>query len=222
MLRKSRSMLLAGVAGLMLLAAMAVQAQTPAGQAGGTPMKDASPAHNASQAHNASPLSKADQKILHDMAMTSLAELDAARIAQAKSPGDTVKTYAQQMVDAHTKTLEDVQQVAQTKGVALPTELDKEHKANADKLSALSGAQFERSYLAQAGVLDHRAAERMLRLAARRAHDADVKALVMRTLPGVTQHLQTAQELNSGKSAAMGSSGSGATGASQDERKDRR
>lgn len=175
-----------------------------AGQAGGSTASGAG--------DTAKALSKADQKILRDMAMANMAEVEAGRLAQTKAQSDQVKTFAQQMIDDHTKALDDVKQVAQAKGVTLPTELDKAHKDKADKLAALSGEQFDRTYMAQAGVLDHRSTHRMLRRAERRATDPDVKALVARTMPAVNQHLQSAQQLRGGQSATMGGGAGGTTG----------
>ncbi len=175
-----------------------------AGQAGGSTASGAG--------DSAKALSKADQKILRDMAMANMSEIEAGRLAQTKGQSDQVKTFAQQMIDDHTKALDDVKQVAQAKNVTLPTELDKAHKAKADKLSALSGEQFDRTYMAQAGVLDHRSTHRMLRRAERRATDPDVKALVSRTVPAVDQHLQSAQQLHGSKGATMGGGAGGTTG----------
>jgi predicted outer membrane protein len=157
-------------------------------------------------------LSKADQKLVRDMAMTNMAEIETARMAQSKSQSEMVKTYAQRMIDDHTKALTEVQQLAQTKGMTLPTELDKMHKAKADKLAKLSGEQFDKAYMAQAGVADHKKAHAKLQMASNKAKDADVKALAGRMHPTVQDHLKMAQEHNTHmKSAATGSSGSGAT-----------
>ena len=149
-------------------------------------------------------LSKADQKILMDMAQANLAEIEAAKLAQSKSQNDQVKTFAQQMIDDHTKAQADVQQLASAKGVTLPTEPDKKHKAMADKLGAMSGDAFDKAYMAQAGVSDHKKVHSMLASAEKKAKDPDVKALVARIAPTVDQHLKAAQQMGSAKGAASG------------------
>jgi putative membrane protein len=178
----------------------------------------------------ASSLSKADQKVVRDMAMMNMAEIEAARMAQSKSQSDMVKTFAQRMIDDHTRALTEVQQLAQTKGVTLPTELDKMHKAKADKLAKLSGEQFDKAYMAQAGVSDHKKAHAKLRQAASKARDADVKALAGRLHPTVQDHLKMAQEHRdhvntsaTGASGAAGTTASGSgTGETGDKQKDKR
>lgn len=161
-------------------------------------------------AAGAGALSKADQKIVMDMARGNMAEIEMAKLAQSKSQNDQVKTFAQQMIDDHTKALAEVQQLATTKGVTLPTELDKKHKAAADKLAGQSGEAFDKAYMAQSGVSDHKKMHSMLASAEKRAKDPDVKALAARIMPTVDQHLKAAQQL---KPSAMGTSGSGTSGA---------
>ena len=165
----------------------------------------------------ATSLNTADRRLVLNMAQANMAEIEAGRLAQSKSQNEQVKNFAQQMIDDHTKALEDVRQLAQAKGVTLPTELDRIHKAKANRMQALSGDAFDRAYLAQAGVADHKKSHDMLQKAQSRARDPDVKALAARTLPVVDQHLSTVQQLH--KNTAQGSSKSqGDTGSSPDKR----
>ena len=162
-------------------------------------------------------LSKSDQKMIMTMAQSNLAEVEMGRMAQNKSQNDQVKNFAQQMIDDHSKALSEVQQVAQARGLTLPTELDRAHRAKADKLGALSGAAFDNAYMAQAGVSDHKKNHSQLRAAQSKARDPDVKALAARTLTIVDQHLNSAQQLH--KNTAVGTSGTqGSTGSSPDKR----
>jgi putative membrane protein len=145
----------------------------------------------------AATLGKADQKIVMDMAQANMAEIEMAKLAQAKGQSDQVKTFAQQMIDDHTKALADVQQLAGAKGVTLPTELDAKHKAESDKLGALTGAAFDKAYMKQAGVADHKKVHSALVSAEKKAKDPDVKALAGKILPTVDQHLKAAQQMGS-------------------------
>lgn len=163
-----------------------------------------------------STLSRADQKIVKDMAMANLAEVEKAKLAQSKSQNEQVKNFAQKMIDDHTKALGEVQQLAQAKGVPLPTELDRKHKRATEKMSALSGDAFDRAYMNQAGVADHKKTHDLLSKAQARAKDPDVKALAARTMPVVEQHLSSAQELHK-NTARGGSKSEGSTGASPDK-----
>ena len=165
---------------------------------------------------DATTLSRSDKKMLMDMAQANMAEIEEARLAQSKSQSEQVKNFAQQMIDDHTKALDDIKQLAQTKGVTLPTDLDSSHKAMTRKLSSLSGDAFDRSYMAKAGVADHKKVHGMLNQAQARAKDPELKALAARTLPVVDQHLNSAQQLN--KNTARGSSKTEGTTGSSDKK----
>jgi len=165
----------------------------------------------------ASTLSRSDRKMVTDMAMANMAEIELARTAQTKSQNEQVKNFAQQMIDDHTKALNEVQQLAQAKGVTLPAELGRTHKAKADRLGRLSGEEFDRAYMAQAGVEEHKKTHDKLSQVQARAKDPDVKALAARTLPIVDQHLNSAQQLH--KSTAVGSSRTQGTTEASPEKK---
>lgn len=158
------------------------------------------------------PLRRADRQILMDFTQANMAEIEASRMAQQKSQSEQVKNFAQQMIDDHTKALGHAQQLAQAKGITLPTSLDRTHRARAKRLEGLSGEAFDRAYLAQTGVADHKKTHSMLRKGQTRAKDPDVKALVARSLPVIDQHLNSATQLHMqtarGSSKAQGETGS--------------
>jgi putative membrane protein len=199
---------------LGLAAASALIGAAPAGAQTAPAAGQAPAAATAPAATPASkPLGKADQKILMDMAAGNMAEIEMAKLADSKSQNDQVKTYAKQMIDDHTKALTDIQQLATAKAVTLPTEIDKKHKAMADKLGALSGDAFDKAYIKQAGVDDHKKMHGMLGSAHKKAKDADVKALVARIQPTVEQHLKAAQQMKPAKADAKKDKMPAATGA---------
>lgn len=140
----------------------------------------------------ASALNKTDQGIVQGMARANIAEIEAAKLALANGQSEQVKTFAQQMIDDHTKALADVTTLAQNKGVTLPTEPDAKHKAMAASLAKLKGDAFDKRYMAQAGVADHTAVHAALKKDEARAKDPDVKALAAKMLPTVEQHLHNA------------------------------
>ena len=139
-------------------------------------------------------LAKGDEKIVIGMAQGNMAEVAAAKLALANGQSAEVKTFAQQMVDDHTKALADVTALAQAKGVTLPADVDPKHEAMAAKLAKLKGAKFDQTYMAQAGVNDHKQMHAKLKKDEAAAKDADVKALAAKMLPTVEQHLHHAME----------------------------
>ncbi len=163
---------------------------------------------SASGAATSGPLSKSDQKMMKDLAQANMAEIEAAKLAQQKSSNEEVKNFAQKMIDDHTKASDQLQQLAQAKNVTLPTDLDSKHKSEIKKLSALSGDKFDKRYMSQGGVSDHRQAHALLSRIEKSAKDSDLKTLASSLTPTVDEHWQMAKQIRSGKaSTATGSSG---------------
>jgi predicted outer membrane protein len=145
-------------------------------------------------------MSKTDSKAVMDMAMVNMAEVEMGKLAQSKSQNPEVKTFAQQMIDDHTKGLSEVQTVAQAKGITLPTELDAKHKAMSAKLAKLEGDKFDREYMKMGGTGGHKEALAMLKKNEKSAKDAEVKGLATKMMPTVEQHLKAAKQMPAAKS----------------------
>jgi predicted outer membrane protein len=145
-------------------------------------------------------LGAADEKAVKDMAMADMAEVETGKLALSKSQNSDVKAFAQQMVDDHGQALTKVQALAQARGVTLPTELDAKHKAMSAKLEKMSGDAFDKAYMKNAGVKDHKTVLAKLKSDARKIKDADVKALADQHIPVVEQHLKSAEQMRMAKS----------------------
>lgn len=145
----------------------------------------------------ASQTAKADERMMKNLAQANLAEIETGKLAQQKAAKDDVKKFGQTMVDDHTKSLGELQELASKKGVELPTEPDTKHKATATALKALDGDAFDKRYMSMAGVSDHKKTHEMLQKVQREAKDPDLKAYAAKTLPVVHGHLTMAQQLTS-------------------------
>ncbi|MDB5765085.1 MAG: hypothetical protein JWQ21_4080 [Herminiimonas sp.] len=196
----SRSQAGSGV-GLMNKSA---QAGTASGAAG---TSSAATTGSGKAAAGSGTVSASDRNLMRELANANLSEIATAKLAQSNSKNEKVRTFAQKMVDDHTKALDDLTQLAQSKGVSLPAQPDSKHQAVAKKLGALSGDAFDRQYIAQAGVKDHRDTQRLLQRVSTRAGDTDLKAYAGKIRPTVDQHLTMAEQMRGGKQARAGSGG---------------
>jgi len=187
-----------------LFSVSSVYAQTPAAEAGATTQTTAK-------------LAKGDQRYLEQLAQGNLAEIAAGKMALEKSQNAQVTAFAQKMVDEHGKGLQEVQAVAQSKGVTLPTEPDAKQTAMAAKLDKLSGDAFDRAYLAQAGVKAHKDTHALVRKVQAGAKDPDVKALGAKLEPTVAAHLASVTELNASVRAGGNTRMAGAEARSEAE-----
>ena len=129
-----------------------------------------------------------------DLAHGNIAEIEAGKMALEKSQNDTVKKFAQQMVDDHTAALTELQTMAQAKGVKLPEDVGPKHKAMAAALKAASGNAFDKQYMKGAGVADHKQTIALLKNIQTNGKDAELKAMATKKLPTVQGHLKMAQQ----------------------------
>ena len=112
-----------------------------------------------------------------------------------------MKQFAQRMVTDHTKANDQLKQIAAGKNVQLPTDIPAAAKRERDRLSKLSGAQFDREYMSHM-TSDHKKDTSLFRSAAKSAKDSDIKQFASSTLPTLEEHLQLAQSINKTKSSA--------------------
>ncbi len=143
-------------------------------------------------------LSSSDRKFIMEAAMGGMEEVELGRLAAERGSTDAVKQFGQRMVDDHTKANQELMQIASTKGVTEPTALDAKHSADVAKMSQLTGADFDRRYIKEAGVKDHNKAVKLFQREADQGKDADLKAFAAKTLPTIQEHLRMAQAMDTG------------------------
>jgi len=178
------------------------------GMSSAGPMSGSNAAGTSGGTSSAGSLSRADQDMLKQLASANMSEIEAGKIALDKSKNEQVRNFAQKMVDDHTKAQAQLNQLAQAKGVSLPSEPDAKHKKEIDTLSSLSGAQFDKTYLLRGGVVDHRQAHAMLTHIEKTAKDSDLKSLASNMMPTINEHAQMAQQARAGGApASTGTSG---------------
>ena len=130
-----------------------------------------------------------DLAFMNDAAPGGMAEVELGKMAASKAQNAEVKAFGQKMVEDHTKAGEELKQIAAQKKVMLPPDVLPAHKQLMEKLSKLSGADFDKEYVAamvEAHEKDVAAFENVSKTAA----DADVKAFATKTLPTLKMHLE--------------------------------
>ena len=148
-------------------------------------------------------MSNDDQAAMKQLASDNLAEINAGKMAASKAQSPDVKKFAQQMVQDHTKMLEDLKSMAKSKGVALPDNAPIKDTAQAKLLERKSGAEFDKDFMEHM-VKDHEKAVKETENVAAKAQDPQFKSAVQQANAKIREHLQMAQRLAQG--AAAGSS----------------
>jgi len=140
-----------------------------------------------------SSLDPADKEFVMKAAQGGMAEVMLGQMASSKATSPDVKNFANRMVSDHGKANDELKQLAQNKGMALPADTDQEHKDAADKLSKASGKDFDKQYMS-AMVDDHGKVAKMFENESKDAKDPDLKAWAAKTLPTIQDHLKMAKD----------------------------
>lgn len=136
-----------------------------------------------------------DKKFAKDAAMGGLMEVELGKVATQKASSDAVKQFGQRMVDDHTKANDELKQVASQDNLTLPTELDKKHQKMVDKMSALSGAAFDKAYMKDM-VKDHEQDVKEFQKESQTGTDPNIKGFASKTLPILQSHLESAKQVD--------------------------
>ena len=139
-------------------------------------------------------LPDADRDFMQKAAQANLAEIETGKLAHSKSGRPDIKQFGAKMEQDHGKTLQELQAIAALKGVTLPAAPDEAHQAQAKQLASASGKDFDKSYVAHAGVADHKAAKALFEKGAK-SKDAEISAFAKKVLPDIEHHLQMAQKM---------------------------
>jgi putative membrane protein len=177
----------------LAFAAGGATAQSTMAASGAKPsMTAASGASN----HAAGKLSAFDSAFLEQAAQNGHAELNGAKAALEKATDSRVKSYAQQLIDDHTKMHEELAALASSKGVELPKDPSLGQKAKAKVLSMRDGDSFDKHFIESMGIKAHESTIKLFKRAATEATDPDVKALATKSLPTLEAHLKQAHDLH--------------------------
>jgi putative membrane protein len=121
-------------------------------------------------------------------AQGGLAEVKLGQLATEKAVNPDVKAFGQQMVDDHTKANDHLKSVAQSENMTLPADVNAKQQAMYDKLSKLSGADFDKAYVKDM-VKDHEEDVKEFQKEATNGKDPEIQSFATQTLPIIQGHL---------------------------------
>ena len=139
---------------------------------------------------------KASKSFLKKAIEGNYAEVKMGQLAQSNGQSDGVKSYGKMLETDHTAANEKAMDAAKTMGMTSPTGPDAKQKAEYDKMSKMSGAQFDKAF-AKHMVADHKKdiAEYKKEAKAKDAAGEYASAQV----DTLQKHLDTAKSLETGK-----------------------
>jgi putative membrane protein len=139
-------------------------------------------------------LDKHDKKFIEKAAAGGMLEVEAGKMAESKAQNADVKAFGSMLSTDHSAANDELKALAQKKGVTLPSALPRKEQKQIDRIA--KAKDFDKTFIHEQGVEDHKHDIKDFEKAARDAKDPDVKAFAAKTLPTLQKHLQRAEEIN--------------------------
>ncbi|MCR6631057.1 MAG: DUF4142 domain-containing protein [Magnetospirillum sp.] len=138
-------------------------------------------------------LSRQDRHFTEHALDGGIAEVQLGKLADQRAGSEAVRTFGQRMVTDHSEANQKLSAIANRLGMPAPKEISRGHRHTVDRLTALSGADFDRAYM-QTMVEDHRKDVKEFRKQAEDGQNAELKSFAQQTVPTLEQHLRLAED----------------------------
>jgi putative membrane protein len=144
-------------------------------------------------------LNSFDEKFIKSAGADGKTEVKVAELAVKKASREDVKEFAQMMVADHTAVNSDLMALANKKAVDLSAVISPDGASEFQKLEDnANGKDFDNAFLKQMES-DHKKCISDFQDAQKKAEDADLKAFIDKTLPGLQKHLDKVKQLRGEK-----------------------
>ncbi len=138
-------------------------------------------------------VSKDSSKFAPEVAQGGMAEVEMGQLAADRASDPDVKEFGRRMVSDHSRANEELKAITMRKGIQLPGEVSSAHKSEMEKLSKLSGAEFDKEYMSLM-LKDHEHDVKAFQTQASEGTDPDIREFANKTLPTLQTHLQMARD----------------------------
>ena len=190
---------------LAIIGGSAALAQAPGGQPSPQTPQRSNPDMNNQAGGENNPntmTAKADdKKFVKEAALGGMTEVELGKVATQKGASDGVKQFGQKMVDDHTKANDQLKEIASKDNLEIPASLDPKHQARIDKMSKLSGPEFDKAYIKDQ-LKDHEQDVSEFQKEAQNGTDPNVKQFAASTLPTLQEHLNMVKQLKNNETAS--------------------
>jgi putative membrane protein len=128
-----------------------------------------------------------DADFVADAVAANYAEIKMAKLATQRSSNSEVKEIARMLEADHTKVLNELKTLAQSKAITVPVEEKDEAKRKMERLTDENGEDFDKKWLEQMED-SHEKSIGKFEKRADKGEDADIKAFAAKTLPHLRMH----------------------------------
>lgn len=143
-----------------------------------------------------------DAEVAHVAVTANAIDVDLAKLALERGRSDQVKAFARTMVEDHTGVNEHAAALAKKLGVtpaanAVSASLQEGADAAKQKLRGLSGAAFDRAYMAREVEYHQAVLDAIDDLLVPTTENAELKGLIRTVRPAIAAHLERARGIQS-------------------------
>jgi putative membrane protein len=133
------------------------------------------------------------QQTVNDLVSGNMTEVELGRLAQQKAASPDVKAFGEMMERDHGKALDALKAAAQKQNLRVPAVVNEKHRELRDRLSMLSGAEFDREFM-KSMVEAHQAT--LQKLDKLKDGSEPLNQFAATIQPTVQQHLERARQIN--------------------------
>ena len=135
-----------------------------------------------------------EMAFLQNAAQEQLAEIALGKLAMKKASDKTVKEFGAEIVKDHQYASQEVKDLSAKEGIYLPVEMNGRQKKAQQRLSHLSGTEFDKAFIAFL-LKEHRKHVEDLQKHATKLHSENVKQWADATEPILAVHLKKAEKV---------------------------
>jgi putative membrane protein len=136
------------------------------------------------------------QDFVATVASSDMFEIKSSQMAVKASASADVKSFAQQMINDHTKASKKLKTAAGAEKIKVPVKMDDKHQAMLSALEGKKGADFDRAYMEEQAKA-HDEAVALFSSYAEAGEEPKLKAFAAETLPKLKEHQEHAKKLSS-------------------------
>ena len=140
-------------------------------------------------------VARGDRKFIEEVAGSGMFEVQAAQLAARQASDPKVKSFAEMLVDQHTKANDDLVKLANAKRVELSAAPPRDMRRDLEKLGKKQGQEFDTEFVREVGIKAHEKNIKAFEKAGKDTKDTELKAFIDTTLPTLKEHLAMAQKL---------------------------
>ncbi len=142
-----------------------------------------------------SSVSSKDKKFVDKALRGGMLEVALGKEAARKTTNSEVKTFADRLVQDHTKANQQLTQIAQKEGLQVPNEMGSKMEKKLKSFAKLHGTDFDRKFLSLE-VKDHKDDIKDFNNEAKGGSNPGIKDFASQTVPQLQEHLSMAQSLD--------------------------